>query len=580
MPVLTLSARAGAVDMPALDEEETRVLVERYKDLVTQLTLAHRDWPGWWYSWLSSRDRHNSRVLDAILSVARARRLLALSPIRDQHLALADPLVAAKVEELAREMGWTVRTGAGDRVRWMLSRIDTAAAPLLGVAKLLRHGIRGTRAARRRAHAPGALIGIQRLIVTILDRGALPHARKEFTDTYFGTLPALLAGRGVKTLILGQPMSDERGEIAASVAAWHHPSVCTPHHLTGFSDVVASAFRAAHMPPVSAPADAEGVWLARVIRADLRRDTVSRGFGFLIERAVARTLERNRDASILHMYENNPWERAVAKAAHAARPRRDVTGYLHCAVLPAHLKNYLAPEEAGLRPAPDRIVCTGPAAREVFLGLGAHDPARVAAGCALRDAGLQTLAPRLQPPRRVRTLLVLLEGLEKMVGLLRFADAAARLCPNIRFVVREHPALGLARLAPLARVALGGPVGLQVSRAATLVEALAEADAVLYQGTTAAMNAGAAGIPLLRFRGNEVPTDDPLFACSALKREVGAPDDVPAALGHFTEMEDATWQRELATFRAYVLAYLAPANGQNLAPFDVPVEPAGEAAYA
>jgi surface carbohydrate biosynthesis protein (TIGR04326 family) len=369
--------------------------------------------------------------------------------------------------------------------------------------------------------------------------------------------------------LIGLPVGHRRRTVRALARRGDIPAASIAHFLRP-SDIVAAAWQSLTMRfDLGAVRLPDGVGAAPYIAAEIAQERGSMFQGLLIERALARALVRHPRARVIHTYENNPWERAVDGAAHGASPRRDVIGYLHCAVLPSHLKNFVAPEETAIRPAPDRIVCTGPAAREVFLRLGAHDPARVLAGGALRGPALSQLAPRRSPPGRVHTVLALLEGLTSMTALLRFLAAAAP-AGGRRILIRPHPVMPLGVLLPAAGISLDPAHGLDESRAPALADAIAEAQAVIYQSSTAAMTALALGVPLIKVRLPGALEDDPLFACDALKRVVDRPDRLAAALDDVECMDQPTFDTELARARGYLDRYLAPVDDTALACFAGP----------
>ncbi|HIJ84930.1 MAG TPA: hypothetical protein HPQ00_12115, partial [Magnetococcales bacterium] len=196
----------------------------------------------------------------------------------------------------------------------------------------------------------------------------------------------------------------------------------------------------------------------RLVKWDLRQ--VSLGIvadGFMLERSLRRFLLSNPDCRIIHMYENNPWERACRLAMKSLPFPRGITGYLHCAVLKSHLKNHIALEEKNIRPAPDMIVCSGNESRNLFLSLGAHDPDRVMAGCALRESKT-TIPPRQQPPRQVKRVVVLFEGLSFVVPILRDLAESPASAQNYIFIIRGHPIFPAGEIARQAGVTFTGSI--------------------------------------------------------------------------------------------------------------------------
>jgi surface carbohydrate biosynthesis protein (TIGR04326 family) len=427
--------------------------------------------------------------------------------------------------------------------------------------------IRDRLAARVRPAAAVNDRGATVLLIAPVTAAALSPGSTPYRDTYFGSLPAFLRDRGERPLLIGLPIADRRNTIRALSRRDDIPAASIAHYLR-FRDIAAAAWQAAR-----ARLDCAGVRLpdgrdaAPVLRRAFASERGAMMYGALVERATRRALVRHPWARVMHTYENNPWERAVDHAAHGAAPRRDVTGYLHCAVLPSHLKNYIAPEETSLRPAPDRIVCMGPAAREIFLRLGDHDPARVLPGCALRGPTFAELARRAAPPRPVRTALVVLEGLPSMTALLRFLARALPHLSGRRILLRPHPVMPLSVLLPGSGVRLDAASGLDESRAPTLEAAIEEADAVIYQSSTAAMTALAMGVPLIKVRLDGTLEDDPLLDCNALKRVVSRPEDLPSAFGIFETMRQEIFDSEFARAREYLDRLMTPADDRTMAPF-------------
>ena len=492
--------------------------VRAYCDMVTALSLANPDNPCWWYCWLSSRDRFNNGLFDLYVGeadVARRRDGLAFSRLRVLKQFVVEVLL------------------------WAIARFHPAA--------------------KRE--------GADVIIVAPATPGPLAPDKMPYRDTYFGPLVDRLREKGETPLLIGLPIANrpetvralgERGDIPAA----------SPSHFLHLRDLAAAAWTAI-TARLQVPGDLgfpNGRPAGPAIRASLNTERPSMFQGLLVERAMRRALAQHPDARVLLTSENNPWERAVCRAAHGATPPRSVTGYLHCAVLPSHLKNYKAPEDGAVRPAPDRIVCTGPAAREVLLTLGAYDPKHVAPGCALRDTIPAGLRPRAAPPRRIGAALALLEGLPSMAELLRFLAAAAPGLEGCRILLRAHPMMPLDTLLPLAGIELDGRPFAE-SQPRDLAAALEEADVAIYQSSSAAFSALAMGIPLIKIRLDDTLEDDPLLACTALKRVVRVPSELAGALSSIEATPPEKFSAEAVEARAYLDRYMAPVDDDALAPF-------------
>lgn len=533
-------------------------VVADFVDLIGRLSERNGHDPAWWYTWLSCRDQHNAPLLRLSLRLAAIEA--ALEGAEPLQAICPEPGLAAAVRRLARRRSWRVRQGLRDRLIWGWRRFLRPVRDVVDGARVLRLGLRLVSAARRHPLAEGIRPDVDDVLVTVLHQRPQPPAQP-FHDVYFGPVPRWLAAQGRKVLVVGQVLGDAE-RMSADIAGLHDPAVATLGHALTFADVFrAVGWALVRRPALSGQGDAD-----LLLPEGVGRPVIDLGTGKLFELATRRLLQAAPHARVVHIYENNPWEHAVNRMARAAG--RASLGFLHCAVLPSHLKNIITESERSLRPGPDRILCTGPVARDIFLSLGAHDPVAVGIACDLRGAvPVAGLALRQTPPAAIRRVIVILEGLEKMTALLRFMDQAARLSPHIRFELREHPAFPLDRLAPLAGIAVGEDAPLRRSAPPVLTDALAAADAAIYQGSTAALTAGWMGLPLIRFDSGEIPTDDPLHRCTALKRTVSRPEELAATLESFAVMDGEAFARELAELRAHITAYLAPPTEAAMAAF-------------
>lgn len=510
-------SRAELCTLPQLDvalSEPTRIFL----DSLAEATRANASNQLWWYTWLASRDRLNVRLWD---------RLRRCAETQYQTTSWADC-----VNAWLRFAKWILRLGA-----WIVA----------------------SRVARRRCSLPA---DADVVLISVMHAAAV-DCSGSYSSAFFGGLPAFLEAEGERVvhcgLVEGNPW---RVTLALARARTAH--VVTFADFFGFADLVSALIEAMSVRFKRVPTALSG-WIAD----DFRRARGDILQGILIERAMRRLLTRFPSARVIHTYENNPWERACDVAARASA--RPVLGYLHCAVLPAHFKHHVTPDEQALRPAPDRVICTGAEARRVLLALGAYDPARVDPGCALRDANLTTLPQRAAPPRRIETVLVLLEGLETMVDALRLVAGAAKAEPDRSFLVRAHPSLPLRVLVRAARVRIGSGVPGLLSEApqASLIDAVAAADAVIYVGSTAAMVAAYMGVPTVKLVLDDTIEDDPMFAAPIRSPRVRDSDELLAALRAIESIPIERFRNDLEQVRAYLISYLAPPSSEAMAVFRI-----------
>ena len=154
-----------------------------------------------------------------------------------------------------------------------------------------------------------------------------------------------------------------------------------------------------------------------------------------------------------------------------------------------------------------------------------------------------------------------------MVEFIRFLAMSATYLKGRRILLRPHPVMPLEVLLPAAGIELMPDGVLGESPATSLQEAIAEADTVVYQSSTAIMAALATGVPIIKVRMPGPLEDDPLFACDALKRVVDAPETLETACNQLESMTQATYETERDRALAYLKDYLRPADDSTMGCF-------------
>jgi hypothetical protein len=443
-----------------------------HSDLVAALAVANADNRLWWYSWLSSRDVYNSR-LPALLE--------------DPSL----PLPSLNLRTLAAELVGLWRG-------WHASRsLDQPKADLV--------------------------------FLTLFEKRSASTAGAGYQDAYFGDLPLRLARQGLNVLVTGQingqmdeilPLLPKERELALRpLQAWLRPADMA----IGMKDALNGLL-------TMRPAGSRPLW--SLARADLMMTLPAALRCLVLERALVRLLKANPDCRLLHPCENNPWERMAIQASRRLSPRRPrVVGYVHNPILPENRKITASAAEWSIRPDPDVILCTGPAAAEALASLGGYPRERLAVACDLRlpaDSGI-----RQETGSPVRTILVLLSGLPSTAQQLSWLHEAASFLPTgVRILLRGHPNRPVSDLAARAGVPLppNPAARLEVSTEPQLAEVLAKADMVVYRSSGTVFAAARLGIPLLYHAAESPEGGDPLFHRTDLRRQVIAPADLAQAI--------------------------------------------------
>jgi hypothetical protein len=532
----------GTVVLPDLDRSERQGVVARFHDIVSHLTALNGDNELWWYTWLSTRDRLQSGLLAEMTTLARLEKLLADCAADSLIFTSAQPSLAAAAARRAEALGWQC--------------VVDVRAPETFIARLRTMtglSLRWIAAARRHPRMADLPRDLDLVIVSVVDRDVAPLLDGgRYRDSFFGDIGDYLARQSKRFAVLGMTYLAHDSNAAVHGRA-PYPIVLMGH-VVGLFDLVTSLFAALRF---TARTDGLNRESAQFVADAVARSRPQLVLGSLMRKAVAKLLARNPRADVLHMFENNPWERGIAFARAAATPERRGHGYMHCAVLPAQTKNHIKQADIAAHwPGPDRVYCLGVQAARAYRDLSAVRDVR--AGCTFRDQAALDVAVRPAAPSHVARILILLEGLPSVGPMIQFADSVARgLGPGIEWRVRCHPVLPHTEVSSISGVNIGDNDALMPSLGLSLTEDIARADLVLYQSSTAVFTAAMAAVPLVHFRTDLADTDDPLFAIDALKRSVDTRAEFEDAIAHFTTMGQDRFVAERSRLRDYVQDYLA-----------------------
>jgi len=263
---------------------------------------------------------------------------------------------------------------------------------------------------------------------------------------------------------------------------------------------------------------------------------------------------------VLTTYEGEACERLIWHAARAGSPRPLCAGYQHARVLP---RSHAIRRPVGV-PAiqcdPDVILTLGSLSHEALARSPELSAVRlIKYGSHRRLANLPAL-PFEQRPQRC-LVLPDADPYECLI-LFEFAIECALRLPALTFILRPHPGTRLELLPPLAQVMRKLPGNVTLSTGSTLEQDCASARYCLYRGSSAAMQAVAAGVkPFYLARPDELPFD-PLAALPAWREVVSSPEDLAAKT--LTTPADAGAAHAAADFCRRYTSDVRPAALQEL----------------
>lgn len=556
----------------ALTDDEEKALLTRYNDLIARIALHCKPGNSWWYTWSSSRDRFHSSILSDLELLTRFDKSCAQGLPNGLVFLCPDPYLANAMEKVAKKNGIRLTSSIRDRITWSFKRLGMAIKPMAAAVKVAGRSFVSKRRVGKNVHplhdTPQAS---RRTIFVTWIRGKDLLENHIPTETYFGSLPQTVANSDHSVLVFGDTSDGLPPKVGGQTKLAPEGAVSIASFLTNWG-IIKSLFRTLTSKAPINTLTGLNAELRPLVRRDFRANRASMAFGALMESSLTALVKDFRPTEILHMYENNPWERACAQAARSITPAPDLVGYMHCAVLPSHTKIVITEEEKAARPRPSRVVCTGDRARDIMVKFGGHSPEEISAGCALRQEFLADALTRKTLRKPIKNVLVVLEGLPNMSTVVKFAHQALDGVGGINTVIRPHPSFPFRYTLSDAGLTHSDLTTITISEHGTILDDFEKADLVIYKGSTAAMEAGYLGIPLVHLKMPNLLTDDPLFEVPFLKRVVETPEELLPAIQSFESMDDSDFIKQHQELHAYIDEYLTMPNEDNIQGFFPPLK--------
>jgi hypothetical protein len=227
------------------------------------------------------------------------------------------------------------------------------------------------------------------------------------------------------------------------------------------------------------------------------------------------------------------------------------------------MKYTLLRDEWDIKPGPDEILVTGHEAEKVLKRRGAYKDDSIRIGYDLRGPNLYLIKQKGNRPKKIKNILVLLEGLSTMPKFLQLVMKTKGIM-DYPLSVRCHPILPIEKseFKEIREHQLFKNLNVTINT--TLEEDLENTDIVIYKGTTSAMYAGYMGIPLLKFVDDWWASDDPLVGCLSFKKLFSNSNELLEGIQYFQNMKDKDYEQEKVAMQKYVFDYMRPYTKSEL----------------
>jgi len=505
----------------ALDGAAERLAVGVANIENTQLQPdADRIW--WDASDLADRGPYVTHLLEGAaqsLVIDEAIRTGGLNIFVIEDAGYARHLCHAKIQQ-GIDVGWRRPSGR----LGVMSRIYNGAVFTRQVFLSVRAVLSGSRYMLRSLHAirkgrKMAPLAIDKLkqcdvILTIWGgREVFPETGQLQRERYFGRLPSLLREQGYTVgYLVCTTVGDGPPEQGVENMLQGQDPIISVEDCLSAANILMAAFGALLSPwRIKVDVDVEGVALRPVLRFERQRETQTwRPMQSRLFRHVGEKLaEYNiRPPVVLHLYENQPWEKILRAGLRRALPETKIVGYQHVPLAPYFINTYPSAREIDQDLIPDHILVPGERFR-TFLNDWGMPNERVSVGGGLRfeamhshDGGAAHVSVIEGNGKKTVQTILCCSSIDFYESFELVYKAAVVLSQvrNIRIIVNFHPAfddISRERLKALVVKFAKWNLSNLVYSEDRVHELLTQADLVAYNTSSSAYDALAVKCPVL-----------------------------------------------------------------------------------
>jgi len=556
-----------AISSQSYTPEERTAFIREYTGFIASLNVKYKDKFLWWATDLSSKNRYVCPLPDLLGELLEIDRGLKLSPqapllIITSSIGIYRALKKA-VSRRGRKLYWPqapVKEFEQCMRGWVFSFFKLVIRALRFYARSFWARLRLKQYARRWLNTDKKFYVIKTF--------SYPNSwDKEgvYTDSFFGRLPRILS-KDNDVLILtyhwqGFKSFIKRVSLEKTLALFP-----VEFFLKG-KDVLRAVFRILIFKiPVESQENFHGLDVSDILRFELARTMNGvQVFQLLHYDAMRNMFKKLRVGSFLFTFENNPWERMCMLACRHHSPSTGQVGYQHSVVPEAALNMFVHPLEKNIVPLPHRVLTTGEIPKNIMQLFGDYSLVSVMSACALRYEYLNRVMPTPWQKSQGRILLVL-DGVEQTQLMLKFVLNQLGGHGHYQVRIRCHPALPWELLSVKFHFDIKKYANVGISKL-TLQEDLAWSDMIIYWQTTVVLEAMKMGKPAINFKTRDILSYDPLFKTDVLKWTVGEHDRLLDTIGTIEDMDENSYQKQLARAQSYINQYFHPESPSALGLF-------------
>ncbi len=395
-----------------------------------------------------------------------------------------------------------------------------------------------------------------------------------YNDTFLGKLYYYLAQTGAPSIIFAtvlKPYRHNLKEIQRKAKAQNISVIPQEYHvsLLGIAICLIRALLKYYSKiKIKGDAKIKDQEIKYLVKMAIREDYRTHRFfvNLLSYYSTKSFLKKVRFNKLFYPFENRPWERMMLYAIRESGKNIQTVGYQHSAISLRHLNYMLGKDERNILPLPGRIIASGMVTKEIMQDMGNFPAEILKVGCALRQEGLSDLGSSNNRHRKISNLLVILaSSLDEHIQTLAFLNSAFSNRQNdYKICIRPHPMISFEeakRLTPSVNF------NFSEDRNKSIHESLRGADIVLYNSSTAGLEAIALGIPVIYINLGDFINPDPLFNFSDFKWSAYQPDSLIRIIESIEEIPSDRFSVLQVKAKEYALKYFYPVNAENIKVF-------------
>lgn len=536
-------------ELPPIPEAKRDKLLNRIKDVLVLLQSSNHN-PDWWYLPVSEVQPNMSLLLPALELEVQIEELIEQFPNKKFVISIPNEMMGRYLIDCFRgRENINVYADFRDRCLWTYRSLKRSGFRYLNIFLWLLE-----KSKHLKAQEPAKKIENQKvdyLFVSRLEADCLlpqeSFFTKEWHDRYLGSLLEECLEADKKIVLLARPGVDPVG-LSRTAGRWDRFDLFTTFQMISSRDLFQIVRRClAFRLEIEDQSP-----LSELLYKESRNQLCALADCMLVEAAVDALTDPVKPEKVISMQENSVWEYGVIQAVRKKKLPAQLVGYFHCPIMPNALR-YHHDERLHQRPMFDAIIPLGEEMRQSLCSLGPW-PHVLPYGYGFRNPDIEACYDlQHRSGRTVCNIVILLGGMFDNGTFLKWVVNAVTPVSDVKILIKGHPVYGSHKAVVDAGISLGGDIE-DISHL-SLSEAMAEADIIVYKGTTACLSSLAAGIPVIHVDHGGVQTDDTLFNAQNLKCSCSRPEDFRTAIGKYREMPTSQKEAWRVKAKKYVESY-------------------------